>query len=82
MFSLDSYLISYKLLARLGFSSGSEVKNLPVNTRDGRDMGSIPRKGRAPGGGHGNLLNYSSWESPRDRGAWQAIAHGVIESQA
>ena len=80
MFSLDFYLISYKLLARLGFPSGSEVKNLPVNTRDARDMGSIPGKGRSPGGGNGNLLNSSSWENPRDRGAWQAIVHEVIKS--
>ena len=80
VFSLDFYLISYKLLARLGFPSGSEVKNLPVNTRDARDMGSIPGKGRSPGGGNGNLLNSSSWENPRDRGAWQAIVHEVIKS--
>ena len=32
------------------------VKNLPANTGDARDMGSIPRWGRSPGGGHGNPL--------------------------
>ena len=32
------------------------VKNLPVNTGDARDPGSVPGLGWCPGGGHGNLL--------------------------
>ena len=31
------------------FPGGSVVKNLPANTRDIRDMGSIPGLGRSPG---------------------------------
>ena len=27
---------------------------------------------RAPGGGHGNPLQYSCLENPKDRGPWQA----------
>ena len=35
------------------------VKNLPVTAEDVRkDVGSIPRSGRSPGGGHGNPLQY------------------------
>ena len=34
-------------------------KNLPTNAGDVRDVGSIPGSRRAPGGGHGNLLQYS-----------------------
>ena len=30
-----------------------------------------------PGGGHGHPLQYSCLENPIDRGAWQAIVHGV-----
>ena len=30
------------------------VKDPPANARDVRDMGSIPRLGRPPGGRHGN----------------------------
>ena len=30
------------------------IKNLPANTGDMRDTGSIPGWGRSPGGGHGN----------------------------
>ena len=61
----------------LGFPGGSAVKNPPANTGD---MGSIPRPGRSPGGGNGNLLYYSCLDNPRDRGAWQATVHGVTKS--
>ena len=56
------------------------VKNLPASAGDIRDKGSIPGLGRFPGGGHGNLLQYSCLENPMDRGAWQATVHGVVES--
>ena len=35
----------------------------------------------APGGGHGNPLQYSCLENPMDRGAWRATVHGVSKSQ-
>ena len=34
------------------------------------DVGLIPGLGRSPGGGHGNMLQYSCLENPMDRGAW------------
>ena len=37
------------------------VKNTTANSGDMRDMGSVPELGRAPGGGHGNPLQYSCW---------------------
>ena len=57
------------------------VKNLPANARGIRDMGSIPRSGRYPGGEYGNPLQYSCLENPMDRGAWWAPVHGVTKSQ-
>ena len=39
------------------------------------EMGSIPRLGRSPREGNGNLLQYSCLENPMDRGAWQATVH-------
>ena len=30
-----------------------------------------------PGEGNGNPLQYCCLENPMDRGAWQAIAHGI-----
>ena len=35
----------------------------------------------SPGGGHGNPLQYSCLENPKDRGAWQATVHRVSQSQ-
>ena len=47
------------------------VKNIPVNSVDTGETGLIPGLGRTPGGGNGNPLQYSCWENPLDRGAWQ-----------
>ena len=55
------------------------VKNPPAHEGD-RDAGSIPGSGRSPGGGHGNLLQYSCLENPKDRGAWQTRVHRVAKS--
>ena len=41
------------------------------------DPGSNPGSGRSPGEGNGNPLQYSCLENPTDRGAWQAIVHGI-----
>ena len=53
-------------MVSLGFSGGSVIKNLPANARDARDMGSIPELGRSPGGGNGNLLQYSCLGKPME----------------
>ena len=57
------------------------VKNPPANTGDIRDVGSIRRSGRFPGGGHGNSLRYSCPENPMSRGSWWATVHRVAKSQ-
>ena len=51
------------------------VKNPPANAGDVRDVGSIPRSGISPGGGHDNPLQYSCLENPMDRGALWATVH-------
>ena len=56
------------------------VKNLPANAGDVRDVGSIPGLGRCPGRGHGNPIQNSSLENPKDRGAWRAMVHRIAES--
>ena len=53
-----------------GFPCGSVVKNM-FN----------PSIGRSPGGGNGNLLQYSCLENPMVRGVWWATVHRVAESQ-
>ena len=57
------------------------VKNLPANSGDLRDTGSVPGSGRFPGEGNGNPLQYSCLENSMDRAAWQAIVHGVAKSR-
>ena len=55
------------------------MAQLPTNAGDARDMGSIPRLGRSPGGGHGKPLQYSHLENPTDIRAQQATVLGVAE---
>ena len=62
----------------MGFPGGSEGKESACNAGD---LGSIPGLGRSPGGGHYNPLQNSCLENPMDRGAWEAIVHGVAKSQ-
>ena len=45
------------------------------------DASSIPGSGRFPGGGHGNPLQHSCLENPKDRGAWWATVHRVAKSR-
>ena len=41
------------------------------------DVGSILGLGRCPGEGNDNSFQFSCLGNPMDRGAWQAIVHGV-----
>ena len=45
------------------------------------DVGSILGSGRLPGEGNGNPLQYCCQKNPMDRGASQAIVHGVAKNQ-
>ena len=57
------------------------VKNPSANAGDPRDADSISRSERSFGGGRGDFFQYSCLETPINRGAWQATAHGVPKSQ-
>ena len=57
------------------------VKNSYAEAGHIRDADWIPGLGRSPGGGRGNLLQYSFLENPMDRGALLALAHGVAQSR-
>ena len=60
-----------------GFPGSLVVKKPPGNSGD---PGSIPGSGKSPGERAGNLLQYSCLGKPMDRGAWWAVAHGVVKS--
>ena len=61
-----------------GFLGGSDGKESACSTGD---PGLIPRLGRSLGEGNGSPLQYSCLQNPMDRGAGQAIVHGIINSQ-
>ena len=50
------------------------VKNPPANSGD---LGWIPGSGWSPGEGNDYPFQYSGLKDSMDRGAWQAIGHGV-----
>ena len=62
------------------WSEGSAGKESPLSAEDTRDPGLIPESGKSPGGGNGNPLRYSGLENSMDRGAWQAIVHGIMKN--
>ena len=62
----------------MGFPGGPSGKESACNAGH---MDTIPGLGRSPGGGHGNLLQYSCLENPMDRGAWWATVHRVTKSR-
>ena len=63
-----------------GFPGGSVVKTPPAKAGDARDMSSIAGSGRSPGGGNGNLLQYSCLVNSMDRVIWWATVHGAAKS--
>ena len=65
------------IMVVFGFPGGSVMKN-PLASAG--DVGLIPGSGRFPGEGNGNPLQYPCLGNPMDRGAWQAIVHGVSKS--
>ena len=62
----------------MGFPGSSDGKEFASNAGDRR---LIPGLGRSPGEGNGNPLQHSCQETFMDRGAWQAIVHGIAKSQ-
>ena len=56
-------------------------KESACNAEGAGEAGSIPESRRSPGGGNGKSLQYSCLEKPKDRGARQAIVHGVAKSR-
>ena len=64
---------SYQSISFPGSSDGKE------SSYNAGDLGLIPRLGGSPREGKGYPLQCSCLENPMDRGAWQAMVHGVTE---
>ena len=56
-----------------------ELKKLPTNAGNIREMSSIPGSGRSPGEGHGNPLQYSCLENSMGRETWRATDSNMTE---
>ena len=63
----------------MSLPQGSAGKESACDGQITGDEGLIPGLERSPGGGNGNSLQYSCLKNPMDRGAWQAIVHGVTK---
>ena len=61
----------------LGSPSGSDGKEFTCNVGD---LGSVPGLGKSPEEGIATHSSILAWRIPMDRGAWQAIVHGVAKS--
>ena len=70
------------MLQKRGFLGGSVVKNLPANTGNIKDTGSILGSGRSPGERNHYPVQYSFLENSTDRGAWWTTVHGLAKNQA
>ena len=44
------------------------------------DTGDVGSKGKSPGEGNANQLQYSCRGKPMDTGAWWATVHGIAKS--
>ena len=59
-------------VSKRDFPGGSDGKESACNAGD---LGSIPGLGRFPGGGHGNLLQYSCLENPLENGQRSLVGY-------
>ena len=75
------YLYRYLYLSIWASQVVLVVKNPPASAGDVRGADSIPESGRFPGEGHGNPLQYSCLQNPKDKASWQAAVHKVTKSQ-
>ena len=65
----------------MGLPQWLSGKESACNAGAAGDMALIPGLGKSPGGGLGNLLQYSCLENPMDRGAWRATVHRIAKNQ-
>ena len=61
-------------------SMAQQVKTPPANAGDAGDTVSNLGSERPPGGGNGNLFQYSCLNNPMDSKPWWATVHGVTKS--
>ena len=80
--SLSAFYLTLTLLIQYPLETALPIQQYAPqkSVHNAGDLGSIPGPGRSPGGGRGNLLQYSCLENPMDREAWRATVQGVTKS--
>ena len=68
-------------LCHYDFVTSLVSQTVKASAYNAGDLGSLSGLGRSPGEGNGSQLQYSCLENPMDRGAWQAVVHGVTKSR-
>ena len=80
---LYTYICIYINIYMISMDGASQVvlvvKNLPANTEDTRDVGSIPGSGRFPGVGNDGSVLYSCLENSMERRS--RVDHRATKSQ-
>ena len=79
--NIYTYEIIMMYIITRAFQVVLEVKKTQLPKQEKWDMDSVPGSGRSPGAGHGNPLQYSCLENPKDRGAWWATVLKATKSQ-
>ena len=79
--ALPQWRTMFPTAANRGLSRVPRGSTVKESACSAGDVGWIPGSGRSPGVGNGNPLQYFCLGNPTDRGAWQAIVHGVTKSQ-
>ena len=70
------FLKEYKLMEYNVFAGATLVAQMVKNLPAVQETWVL-----SPGEGNGNSLQYSCLENSMDRGAWQAIVHGVAKTR-
>ena len=74
-------LSNFQFQTSSGLPQWLSGKESACNAGDEGEKSSIPGSGTSPGGGLGNLLQYSCLENPMDRGARWATVYRVAKSR-
>ena len=79
--STFTFLRRYSLVLKTGQSGPLLCSDSKESACNAGDLGLTARSGRSPGEGNDCPLQNSWLENSMDRGAWQAVVHGVTKSK-
>ena len=80
----SSFLLITECISLWAFQVVLEVKNLPANAGDIRDVGLIPGLGRSAGGGNATHSSILAWRIPQteEPGVYSPQGHKELDTTA